>query len=286
MARYRRWQLAAGILLAANAGNALRAQDAAPLPPVTPAQAPAASGEANEAPTAGAPTAAPSTPTTPAEAEVAPVAATSANPAAPAAAAPASMPAPASCSSGRPVQRLSFWTRSKQKFQECFIGHPGEFDAPPLGHFAYLHGRTQVANGEIARMTLYHYDFVDGKAELNARGRYQLEKIAGLLPTNFAPVVIEETANAPGLDEARRLAVFTALTQNRFPVPQERVVVGRPISDGLRGREAEIIHTNMLNHVRAYGVSSAGISQGVTQSGVQNPTVNPSPGGGSPGFPQ
>ena len=49
-----------------------------------------------------------------------------------------------------------------------------EFEAPPLGHFVYLHARTQVANGETGRMILYDYDFEDG--QLSIRVSVQLER--------------------------------------------------------------------------------------------------------------
>src|SRR5438128_6809085 len=95
-------------------------------------------------------------------------------------------------------------------------------------------------------MVLYHYDFVDGSDQLNPRGRYQVAKIATLLPQIFSPVIIETTVDGPGMDEARRVAVVRELAKSPFPVPAERVVVGRPISVPLQGMEAERIYHNLL----------------------------------------
>jgi hypothetical protein len=162
--------------------------------------------------------------------------------------------------------------------QNCFLGFPSEFEAPPLGHFVYLHGKTEVANGEAARMVLYHYDFVEGGDELNPRGRYQLEKIAALLPQNFNPVIIEATPGAPGLDEARRVAVARELACGPFPVPAQRVVAGRPIAIPLQGQEAVIIYRNLLLNtesggLRASGGVATGLGQtGTTSSGILAPT--------------
>ena len=50
-----------------------------------------------------------------------------------------------------------------------------------------------MANGNAARMVFYHYDFVEGTAQLNVRGRDKLVKVAQLLPATFLPVVIERT---------------------------------------------------------------------------------------------
>jgi hypothetical protein len=132
-------------------------------------------------------------------------------------------------------------------------------------------------------MVLYHYDFVDGSDQLSPRGKYQLAKIAALLPQIFSPVIIEATADAPGMDEARRVAVVQELSRGPFPVPGERVVVGRPISVPLQGMEAERIYRNLLLNTESQGLRSTGggvtaaggIATGTTGSGVLAPTAVP-----------
>jgi hypothetical protein len=173
----------------------------------------------------------------------------------------------------------------KQTLQPHFLGFAGEFEAPPLGHFVYLHAKTQVANGDAARMVLYHYDF-DGN-QLSTRGEYQLEKIAAMLPRNFFPIVIEGTPHAPGRDEARRVAVLQALGRSSFPVPPERVVVGRPLAGGLRGVEAEKIYNNLIQQTISQGrtgvtgITGASVGGGTGATGAGTP----SPGGGGGGAP-
>ena len=68
----------------------------------------------------------------------------------------------------------------------------------------YANCRAEVANGEAARMTFYRYDFVDGTAKLNLRGADKMQEIRAMLPTTFAPVVVERTPDRPTLAEARR----------------------------------------------------------------------------------
>jgi len=87
-----------------------------------------------------------------------------------------------------------FWERWRSQrdvhhstMQAKMWGYPEEFEAPPLGHFVKSHFRTMVANGEIAQMVLYRYDFVDGHEFLNLRGRDQLVKIANAVATIHAP---------------------------------------------------------------------------------------------------
>jgi hypothetical protein len=152
--------------------------------------------------------------------------------------------------------RRSFWQRCRQNLQKCFIGFPEEFKAPPLGQFVYLFGRTEVANGDAARMTLYHYDFQEGRAALTSRGKDQLAKITGLLPQNFFPIVIERTTDVPELAEARRRVVLGALAKGTFPVPPERVVIGIPTANGLNGVEAEIIYRTLKTQTENGGVIS------------------------------
>jgi len=149
------------------------------------------------------------------------------------------------------VEQPPRWQQWKRACQEYMWGYPKEFESPPLGHFVYLHNTTQVLNGEATRMVLYQYDFVGEK--LTLRGKYQLEKIADLLPRNFFPIVIEATPETPNLGEARRVAVLNDLAQHKFLVPAERVVVGRPIANGLRGVEADVISTNQQSFTRQGG---------------------------------
>jgi hypothetical protein len=188
--------------------------------------------------------------------------------------------------SSPPIDRPSFWRRLKESLQPHFLGYPGEFESPPLGHFVYLHAKTQVANGDAARMVLYHYDF-DG-TQINTRGQYQLEKIAAMLPRNFFPIVIEATPNAPGRDEARRVAVLQALGRSSFPVPPERVVVGRPIAGGLRGVEAERIYKNLISQTESKGGTGVTGITGFTAGGGVGGGAAPVGGGGAggPGGPQ
>lgn len=179
----------------------------------------------------------------------------------------------------RGTEKLSAWQRCKKNWQACWLGFPEEWRAPPLGASVYLNGKTMVANGEAARMVLYHYDFEDGGVRLNQRGRDQLAKIAGMLPTNFFPVVIERTPELPGLARARRMSVLQELAQGSFPVPPERVVVGEPAVPGLRGVEAMVIFGNLMQQTRSSGTPLApsldvgGVTQNLNPATPTGPTV-------------
>jgi hypothetical protein len=140
------------------------------------------------------------------------------------------------------------------RLQDCFLGYPEEFRSPPLGYFLHQNFRTEVANADAAFMVLYQYDFVDGGTALNVHGQDKLARIAALLPRNFAPVVIERLPCAPGLAEARRLAVLDELAHGPFPVPPERVVVGPPIAGGLNGVDAAHVYENLLIQTQRQGV--------------------------------
>jgi hypothetical protein len=149
--------------------------------------------------------------------------------------------------------RPSFWQRCKQKLQAHFTGYAEEFQAPPLGTFLYLHGRTEVANGDAARMVLYAYDFEAGGSRLNRRGQDELAQMALMLPRNFNPVVVEGRPDDP-LAQARRIVVIRELAHGSFPVPPERVVVGRPLASGLRGFEAEVIYKGQEKQINESGL--------------------------------
>jgi hypothetical protein len=157
----------------------------------------------------------------------------------------------------------------KRRLQECALGFPEEFNEWPLGSSIYAHGRTQVANGNAARMVFYHYDFVEGTSNLNVRGRDKLAKMAPLLPATFNPVVVERTPLTPGLDEQRRAGLLAAVSGSRFPVPPERFVIGPPVSAGLAGFEAIFVYGNQIGDLQSGGsggvggyAGSAGLSGG------------------------
>jgi hypothetical protein len=178
----------------------------------------------------------------------------------------------------RDAERQTRRLRRRFHWQEHFLGYPEEFVAPPLGASVYANNRTQVANGEAARMVLYDYDFVEGTNQLNLRGQDQLNKILSRLPLNFFPVVIERTPRTPGLDETRRLAILSQIARSPFPVPAERVVVGPPIAAGLRGQEAQVTHNLLLNRTAQAGppVSSGGgfSSTGTSGAAAQTGTAS------------
>jgi uncharacterized membrane protein YgcG len=166
--------------------------------------------------------------------------------------APAAEPAPAAaaCDASCGTARGRWFWPSRQahaaKMQAKMWGYPEEFGAPPLGGTIHQHFRTMVANGEAARMVLYHYDFLGGRDALNLRGRDQLAKIAAMLGHNSFPIIIERTPENPALAEARRLAVLNVLAHNAIPVGPDRVVIGPAIATGMSGVEAELINQYFL----------------------------------------
>jgi hypothetical protein len=166
--------------------------------------------------------------------------------------------------------------------QEAALGYPEEFNEWPLGSALYAHGRTQVANGNAARLVFYHYDFVEGSNQLNVRGHDKLAKIAHLLPSSFCPVVIERTPSTPGLDENRRGVILAELSGSRFPVPPERVVIGPPIAAGLAGFEAVIVYGNQLNALSSGG--AAGVGGYAGNAGLSAGGLSGSIGGAVGGF--
>jgi hypothetical protein len=194
-------------------------------------------------------------------------------------------PLPPGAAGPGPATPRSFGERFCYWLQDCFLGFPEFFHEPPLGHSVYAHYKTHVANGDAARMVLYRYDFLDGCGGLNPRGKERLAEIAAMLPKNFCPVVIEPGCE-PGLDQARRMAVLTELGQCPFPIPPQRVVVGKPLAYGMSGPEAAYIYQNLLLQTQRQGVvgglggGSIGgtVGQGFSASGRSGATTG-TPGG-------
>ena len=173
-------------------------------------------------------------------------------------------------------------TQCKRRMQEKLVGFAEEFNEWPLGAALYAHARTQVANGQAARMVFYDCDFVQGTAQLNLRGRDKLAAVGATLPTTFFPVVVERTPTVPGLDNSRRTTLLAQLAQGSFPVPAERVVIGPTIAYGMTGYEAvNVIYPRQLSNLASGGSSgaSAAGAAGFDGSGLSGSAVS----GGTPG---
>jgi hypothetical protein len=191
----------------------------------------------------------------------------------------AAAPAAPACLPGRP---LTYHERCKANAQACFLGFPEYFAAPPLGASLAAAYGTHVANGDAARMVLYHYDFDATGASLTLRGRDRLAQIVAMLPCNGFPIVIERTPCDPRLAEKRREMVLNELALAPFPVPPERVLIGPPLANGLSGREAVIIAGNLLAQTAAKG-PAVSISSGTVSAPTG--TGGAAPGGGGAGGP-
>jgi hypothetical protein len=282
---HRKWLLTTGGLLAmwptistASAQDPAAPQGAAPVR-ATAASAPAEAGTPKASsiflPAAAQPGAQPevlppATPTGPAPAPAAPAA----TPAAATPAAPGSPP-------GRPLTSLE---RCKYYNQACWLGFPEYFKGPPLGASVFQANQAQVANGDAARMTLYHYDFDPDGEHLTLRGRDRLVQIVATMPSNGFPLIIERTPANPALAEKRRLVVLNELAHGPFPVPDERVLIGIPLPNGLSGREAVLIYGNLLSQTASKGPTvliggfqSGGVTIGTATGGGGSAAAPPPP---------
>jgi hypothetical protein len=177
------------------------------------------------------------------------------------------------------IRPLSWWKRYKIGLWPC-LGFEAEFEPVPFGASVHTIYRQHVENGEAARMVLYHYDFVDNTATLNTVGQDQVAKIAALAAQNGFPVIVERTPSNPKLAEARRLTVLKQLGQGGAIIPAERVVIGAPIANGLRGAEAEIIYQNLLSQTRERG-QVTGAASGLLGAPTAPPSAGGSTGGGT-----
>ena len=147
--------------------------------------------------------------------------------------------------------RMAFWLR------DSHWGYCEFFSERPFGTLVNAHMQTQAWNGLADQTVLYRYDFVNeqgrDRARLNPRGQQQLKKFANVQRTTGLPLVIEQTLESPGLDDARRQSVLAALGQLGAPVIPELVVVGKPNAFGVSAEEGELIYPNQLLQTQERG---------------------------------
>jgi hypothetical protein len=143
--------------------------------------------------------------------------------------------------------------------QDNFVGYPQEFIEPPVGFAVSEVFGTMKGKANVHRFMLYRSDFLDGSDQLSPNGAARFNLMASRLNGWLGPVVIEWSPDQPGLAEARRIAVLTALQGTGLPLPPDRVVIGPSPYPGKGGTLAEanynVLITRELSVPAAYPVS-------------------------------
>ena len=144
----------------------------------------------------------------------------------------------------QPVYSRNWFRRSHTRMPH-FIKLP-PVEPPAAGENLNIFWAIQIANGEAARMVLYHFDFVPGQPELTARGTRQLSKFADMLQQTPHPLILQPSREQARLDDLRRDHVLNALAMMDVHVPEERVIIRIPQTRGLDGIDAEAIQLKQM----------------------------------------
>ena len=144
----------------------------------------------------------------------------------------------------QPVYHRNWFRRSHTRMPH-FIKLP-PVEPPAAGENLNIFWAIQIANGEAARMVLYHFDFAPGQPELTARGTRQLSKFADMLQQTPHTLILQPSREQTGLDELRRDHVLNALAMMDVHVPAERMIIRIPQTRGLDGIDAEAIQLKQL----------------------------------------
>lgn len=161
----------------------------------------------------------------------------------------------------------------KQRWQCSHWGYPEYFCEPPFGvkTRAFIH--TQVHNGLVRQLALYHYDFQpldSGHGDvLKPRGLHEIARIAQqaqMLQDPYAVVTIEPTGDLD-LDASRRSVVFDELARFGAPLGVDQVVTGRAAAIGRPGIEAQEVFNRELEYVKAGTAGLEGDGESTGSSG-------------------
>jgi hypothetical protein len=189
------------------------------------------------------------------------------------------------CQKAHAVQRsvpqirgsLSRWWRYRviPCLRDSHWGYAEYFHERPFGTLVREPLQVQISNGLARQMVLYRYDFLDGpglaSAQLNARGREQLRKLARMSLDMGFPITIEPTGDDAQMDNARRHAVLSELELQGIVPSPGMVVVAKPRAFGLGGKEAEVMFLNQMEMTQERGLGSLEGSGGQSAAPVAGP---------------
>lgn len=138
----------------------------------------------------------------------------------------------------------------------------------PSGIFAREYQKRQTTKAEMDDFVIYNQEWYMNGKELGPYGQYHLDLIIQRLPTVPFPIVVQIGDN-PELNKARWEAVVLSLSAAGVPQPENRVMLGRPIAEGLWGEEAPRIYGQMIFD-QGYGGRRSGYGYGNQFGGFGN----------------
>ncbi len=157
-------------------------------------------------------------------------------------------PVPCDCQSkAKCWQSLKSWWHNTElhRLHRQNIGDPWMFCERPFGVCNDGFAGAMIAAGKADRAMLHHYDFVhhtDGSVKLTSRGHGELRRIANSMEDFPIPLLVESTRDA-SQDEARRLAVLSAVAQLGLPISADSIQIAADRSLGVSDTEAASIET-------------------------------------------
>jgi hypothetical protein len=123
--------------------------------------------------------------------------------------------------------------------------HPPALPVEPLGTASHRIFGAQVAAARQDHFVFYECEWKANSAKLGPAGEAHLQKVAMVLGRTSYPVIIEAHPQAP-LNQQRRAVMVASLLAAGVTDAERRVVVGRPLAEGLYGEEAIPLYPQML----------------------------------------
>jgi hypothetical protein len=116
----------------------------------------------------------------------------------------------------------------------------------PIGTFTDSYLVRQMDKGRADAFVVYYNEWLDGQSVLGPFGADHLARIANGVRLCPYPVVIQPEPDHPALTSERQRVVIEGLLNAGITDAAARVVVGRPMAEGLFGEEAERIYPQMI----------------------------------------
>ncbi|TWT34620.1 hypothetical protein [Blastopirellula retiformator] len=170
----------------------------------------------------------------------------------------------------------------KWSWGHCCDDFPSGAIAQPLGSYTCSWQKSQAELANQENYVIFRREWVGDSLELSQGGKRHLGEVLPAVMEAGQVLVVEETADSE-LDARRRDHLVIVLAKMEIPEPDQRVVIGYPLGEGLYGFNAPAIRSGIQGGRGTGGSRFGGANSGLG-GGFGGGFTSGGVGGGYGGF--